>query len=485
MGSKPDTRPLVPGWGAVLWVFVFVLTLFPVRGYDVWWHLKTGEIIFANGALPTHDLYSFAAAGAPWALHEWLAQVILYGIHSLVGFPGLLVLRAACKAVVVLLVYVLLRRRGVGVMAGLLLALFASFFIRSSIRPYLFSYVIFMAMILLIDRRWAKGPGWGTVVAMVLLSALWANLHGAFVAGIALLGLLVVGRAIPCMVVRLHAGGEGRAIGGWLLVGVLMTVAALANPYGWHALVYPFAHQARDPLFFESITEFQPLVFFPVSTDTLFILLPFLLGGLLLAGAVRFDRRRLGAAAAVIVFLFLAVQQRRHVPYCLLTGLLLLAGPGAAGATRFVVSALLMAAVAAILATAQIAVSVNKGLFEGAVAVERYPERAVREIERAGFDGPMLNHFEWGGYLVWRLHPDRQVFVSGCMPLAYDDVIFPDYFRLLEGEDVDEILARHGFMYSILPDYNPMVRVLKRAGWTVRFYDKEERSVIQARVRTE
>ena len=98
--------------------------------------------------------------------------------------------------------------------------------------------------------------------------------------------------------------------------------------------------------------------------------------------------------------------------------------------------------------------AIDKDLFQGLVA-PIFPEHATREIEERDLSGPMLNRFEWGGYLIWRWFLERQVFLSECMPLAYNEQIYPDYLRLLKGIDVPILLERYGFQYAIFPDLAP------------------------------
>ena len=61
---------------------------------DYFWHLKAGEYIFANRGLPSGDPFSYTFHGQPWALHEWLFEVALYGVFALLGPGGVKLLTA-------------------------------------------------------------------------------------------------------------------------------------------------------------------------------------------------------------------------------------------------------------------------------------------------------------------------------------------------------------------------------------------------------
>jgi hypothetical protein len=52
-----------------------VLGLRPLSDPDVWWHLRTGELIVHDGFTNT-DPWS-PASTQPWILHEWGSEVLM------------------------------------------------------------------------------------------------------------------------------------------------------------------------------------------------------------------------------------------------------------------------------------------------------------------------------------------------------------------------------------------------------------------------
>src|SRR4029077_19292184 len=96
-------RPLLLALAALL-----LLSLFTgeIRDTDIWLHLKTGQHSWETRALTVPDPFSYTSGigGAKYPgeevtryfnlTHEWLAQVIMYLIYSVAGFPGLVLARA-------------------------------------------------------------------------------------------------------------------------------------------------------------------------------------------------------------------------------------------------------------------------------------------------------------------------------------------------------------------------------------------------------
>src|SRR5690242_11235036 len=62
--------------GAALVSAMFLLERSFFVDPDMWWHLKTGELILSTHRWATTDPYSYTSAGAPWMSAEWLGDVL-------------------------------------------------------------------------------------------------------------------------------------------------------------------------------------------------------------------------------------------------------------------------------------------------------------------------------------------------------------------------------------------------------------------------
>src|SRR5215475_1111239 len=72
-------------------VLIFALGLFalaarPMRDPDLWWHLRTGELIVQSHDVPHTDPFSFTRQVQPWINHEWLSDVLIYGVYRIAGW---------------------------------------------------------------------------------------------------------------------------------------------------------------------------------------------------------------------------------------------------------------------------------------------------------------------------------------------------------------------------------------------------------------
>ena len=57
---------------------------------DLWWHLRTGQIIWTERAIPRIDLLSFTTGQHSWVPHEWLSQLSMYAAWRAGDYSGLM-----------------------------------------------------------------------------------------------------------------------------------------------------------------------------------------------------------------------------------------------------------------------------------------------------------------------------------------------------------------------------------------------------------
>jgi hypothetical protein len=224
---------------------IFALTSFNRLNHtDLWGHLNFGRWIVATGTLPTTDPFAAGADGIepaaamnpPRMLHAaWLAQVIGYEVKRQFGPEGLVFGHAllVTLAAAALMAAVVAR----GAPAGWAWLAGAAMFVLDlpivgTIRPQLFGQLglalFLLAAAQLPRSRWPLA--WIPVVA-----ALWANLHGSILMGLAVLGIVALGTT--CTLVWQSRGNPAalardRQIPRLWLALVLAVAAACCGPHG-------------------------------------------------------------------------------------------------------------------------------------------------------------------------------------------------------------------------------------------------------------
>ena len=252
------------------WVcFTFAFT--PLRtSHDEWWHLKTGRYITEHG-LPQNDIFTYTAENIPWHNHEWLAQIMLWRIFSAAGsdigdeYAGILAL-VTFKSVVIVLAFagfglLLARRMREPLWAALAVAIAAALARRSFyFRPPFISYLL-LAFLLWLFIEWRSGrirPRWLWLAPP--LFALWANLHGGWMAGLLVIGAFWADQALRALHERRDNGvdrTQTRRLIFLTILGAACVLGTCCNPNGYH--LYKLAGNVmQDAYLLSTIGEMGP-----------------------------------------------------------------------------------------------------------------------------------------------------------------------------------------------------------------------------------
>src|SRR5436190_21661644 len=191
--ATPDTAGTFPALpAAAIGLICAVVAAAATVGADARWLAALGHAIVASRSIPDGVPYASAPSGA-WPNVPVLAELVLHALVAAFGDHGLLLAQVIAVAGALSLLAVDMRRRGAKDGASaLVLSLIAiggasSFFV---IRVQLFSLVLFPALVLLL-RAEARSPS-RRVWLIPLLIALWSNLHGAVLVGLAVAAAYLV-----------------------------------------------------------------------------------------------------------------------------------------------------------------------------------------------------------------------------------------------------------------------------------------------------
>ncbi len=95
--------------------------------------------------------------------------------------------------------------------------------------------------------------------------------------------------------------------------------------------------------------------------------------------------------------------------------------------------------------------------------LEYFPVQAVNVLMDKGWKGPILNQYNWGGYLIWRLYPRERVFIDGRSDVysLIDDFIVREYLKAYTASaDWREPLDRYGVQLVLVEPDAPLAAQL-------------------------
>ena len=397
----------IPGW----------LAFIPARVVDpdVWWHIRTGQWIAQHHWVPYTDWFSSYGLGKPWAAYSWLFEVLIYGLFSRLGLIGLLAYVYAMVLAITATLHSLVRKfenRVAYSVALTGLALFAMAPLYTP-RPWLFTILLFIIElnILISVRRSRRYRG---LFLLPPLFALWANLHIQFVLGFFVLGVAACEEPLARLLRRHQMNGDqDRALPPLFmtLIALGCVVATLANPY--HIKIYAVVVElTRQAGFYNLINEFAAMDFRTIPE--------WLVLGLTLGATFALGRQR-----AVKPFWFLLLlagmlisfRARRDLWFVVIiaVGIISSSRSAALVGSRYILgraqTLVVIAALGILLLLTFRAKHISEGELQVAVA-SSYPARAASLVEERGYAGPLYNHLDWGGYLIWRL-PQLPVSIDG------------------------------------------------------------------------
>jgi hypothetical protein len=409
---------------------------------DTLWQVTVGQWIVDHRAVPVVDVYSFTMRGQPWISTQWLAQLMYAVVYGAAGWVGPVALAAcAAAATFALLARQLRRHFHDGATLVIVAAAFALTLPHVLARPHVLAMPMMLGwvggLVSAMDRRAAPS------LWLLPLMMLWANLHGGFVLGLALLapfGFDAAWNAEP--------SSRKSLLLRWTGFGVAAVAASCVTPYGRDALLASqkiLGLGGALPL----IREWAAADFSSLGAFEICILLAF---GLALYRGVKLPPLRI---AMLLVLLHMALSHGRSVEILVLLAPLILAAPlskqigGAepeSEATPSPSSGLVTAGVA----TCLLAVTL------GFASVHRFapyagssPVAAVAELKKHNFSR-VFNDYDFGGYLI---ASGVAPFIDGRTEL-YGEKFFVDHnnasglqepenlFRLLKDYDIEATLMR-------------------------------------------
>ena len=225
---------------------------------DYYWHLKAGKYMIDNHTILTHDVFSWYLNGTYWMSHEWLFEIIIYGLSLIFGKYSLLIYCFLCMFSLMLIIYFAnikyFYKNKLFTLIWLACVLVFAGFITG--RPHLLSFIfIAVTMYLLIDSYNNKS---NKIYFLPVLTIFWANIHG----GSSLLSYLLCFIFMFCSMFDFNLSKiecrkkPKKLILKYLIVGLLCMLAINIGPHSYSMFLYPYAN-INDSLMTSVITEWQ------------------------------------------------------------------------------------------------------------------------------------------------------------------------------------------------------------------------------------
>ena len=452
--SKNCCRFIIFSVLLLLTYFFLKLPILSTGDTDLWYHLSGGRYFFDNFKIPQSGFFSFMAEQREWSNYYWLFQAVVYQIHKLSGYYGLIIFKAFIYIFTVSVIACFLFKDEKDsensfyktvIFICLCIALIPRYY--ALMRPHMFSYLFIPACIYMLEFR----PRY--IFLLPLISVIWANSHGV---EYPVLVLICLAYFIELYVMRLK-NKQNKEIIFYMGIIAFTLCAILINPYFNELLTAPFDFAKNQ---YQYIKEIRPLslnetfsfTFFPTgrlpsSLMNLFIIL-------VCIGAIKGLLKRNIRISHFLMFIggmYLLTRSERFQYEAVLLSLPIvryqtLTFEKIGTITTGPVKNLSVAVITVVLSFLLLFNFFNaKAKYP--FSESNFPRGVTAFLNNINTGGSILNWPDYGGYLQWELSPKYKIAMDLQMVLFGDE----DYFKILSALNTKDGLDFFRTRYN--PEY--------------------------------
>lgn len=472
---------------------------------DTGWHVRTGELILQMRSVPRNDPFSHTMFGERWFAWEWLTETLMAALHGWRGLAGVV-----GGAIFVLLIsysalFGLMVRRGSDPLIACVITVFGAMagIVGWLARPHLISIALMIVWYAMVESFRRRRSRW--IYAVPLLIVLWANMHGAFVVTLVVLGVYAVGEFL-----ELAARGQWRSneaqkvLKTYLVIELLSALAVAVTPYGFELYGHLWRYLTDTPLL-STIQEFQSPDFHSMNGKLIEILL--LLGVIAAVNALR--QGRFVETGLLLFWGHMTLQSERHVTLAVVilspivaeqisTLIAEFIGRAAQGrethskvlrAARdwyrsvMAINRQLTGASCYIVALGFVIAATSTGLADKLLSPrfddKRFPVAAADFVLQTNLPGNMFSHDQFGGYLIYRLYPKVKVFVDGRSDFYRQSTVLDEVDKIkFVKSDWNKLLNKRSVEWMLLKRDEPLAQIAVLSGKWVNIYEDSTSQIL-------
>lgn len=438
---------------------------------DYFWHFKAGEYMVKNGLLK-EDVFSWFMTGKYWMSHEWLFDVIIYGLKVLFGNYHVIIYSLITISI---LLFILLFTNKKNYLKNIPFTLiwYLLFFIMLlgyiQARPHLISFSL-LAITIYVLYDLYKNEDSKKIYFLPIVTIIWANVHGGSSNLPYLFCLLfIVGGLFSFKKKKIEAKRLSQKQ--FLKYGVVMIICMACvclNLHGFKMFIYPYSNML-DSTMIGNISEWRSTSLNDMYHYLYFILL------LIVAGVMLFSDKKIEFIDLLLlgVVTYLGLKSIRFWFYTyIVMSYVIFNYVKERKLDKGTFSSLMLFSVmllGAILVNSKTIFSVKYK-----IALE---EDVVSTIKR---EKPkrLFNMYDYGGELIYN---DIEVFIDGRADL-YSKYNFKDYLNIsMLEKDYVQLIKKYDFDYFLVTKEYPIRTYLKYNDDYERIFSNKDMELYKVR----
>ena len=255
--------------------FIFVCFGNKVPNTDIWFIISLGKYVLSNG-VPTVDPFTIHE-GFSYIMQQWGSSTLIWKIYDIFGEYGLLIMVFLVLILLLIFFYRLCRQNNNSKIFSIILTTLAFSIVGKHfivMRPHIFSYLIFIIEIVLLEK-YVKSNNWKYLIGLPILSLLLVNMHLSMWYFLFVFLLPFIANSIYIKNITI----DKIKIMPLLITMLLMFVVGILNPYGIKGLSFIFKSYGIDYIN-EHLVEMQApslsgtfSIYFLISLALIFLLI--------------------------------------------------------------------------------------------------------------------------------------------------------------------------------------------------------------------
>ena len=339
-----------------------------------------------------------------------------------------------------------------------------------SARPHIFTFLFIALWTYQLENQSNK------VWVFPLIMLIWANTHGAFIAGFVIWGAHMAGRLWDFQ----QKKSPKETVYKLAVIGALSFAITFINPSGWHLWKTSVGYLGNQFLVNQTI-EYQSPNFHNWSTWPFLAML-----GLSIVALGFKGRLHTHEALLLAGWTILSLYSARNIPlFAIITapyiGQLVQSGieklPVLDRVDQIITSVEnnlrgIFYPLLAITLLASLSMQQTQPDNVNQFNTERFPVKAIDWLEANPQGGKMFNNFIWGGYILYRMWPQQLVFIDGQTDF-YGEALAREYVQVMSLQDGwEEILEKYEVSWVIVQSDKPLVSALhEQLNWNIVYRD--------------
>ncbi|NWF62846.1 MAG: hypothetical protein HXY38_00945 [Chloroflexi bacterium] len=459
-------------------VLLYGPRLFNLDG-DLGRHIAIGNYMIQEGTIPVRDVFSHSMEGESLVPHEWIAQIAFAISDRWLGLNGPVLLTAMIISLAFAIKFKESTERGAPLLIAAVILVWAA--VASSIhwlaRPHIFTLLFLSLWSYQLEKLHTEKPI--CLIFFPALMLLWANTHGAFIAGFVVWGA----HFFEWMVQTRREVVDWKKGKQLALIGASSFAVTLINPSGYLLWTTSIGYIRNRYLTSHTVEYMPPNFQDPAMWPFAFMIVY----GLLSLSA----RKTLPLRDALLMagWTFMSLFSMRNIPLFAMLSvpifayLLHIQTNSLTALTRFQdrlskVEDQLKSGVWSAVVVFALGLKLTRGVsLDTAQAGNRYdpavfPVQSVDWLLANPQTGNMFNHFPWGGYLLYRAYPDYRVFIDGQTDF-YGESLTREYEAVISlSQGWQGILEKYAIDWAIVESNSPLAEALAQNGWEILYKDE-------------